>query len=153
LVLFERGSRPDFLGAARARLRTRLRRLVRAAALAEGGEALEVAVCFTDDARIAALNRDYRGFDRPTDVLAFSQREGEGGAAGDHVLGDVIVSVETARRQARGDLEAELLHLCAHGLCHLLGYDHRTDAEEAEMNARVAGLLAEAGRRGPVRAA
>ena len=48
---------------------------------------------------------------------------------------------------------AELLHLASHGLCHLLGYDHRTDAEEREMNARAAALRAEARRRGRVRAA
>jgi rRNA maturation RNase YbeY len=50
-------------------------------------------------------------------------------------------------------LAGEILFLAAHGLCHLLGYDHRNDREEAEMNARMAALLAEAARRGPVRAA
>jgi probable rRNA maturation factor len=64
-----------------------------------------------------------------------------------------VISVDTARRQARRGLPAELLHLASHGLCHLLGYDHRTDAEEREMNARAATLRAEARRRGRIRAA
>jgi probable rRNA maturation factor len=144
------------LGASeRALLRRRVARMVKAAWLAEGGRReLEVALRLTDDATIHALNRDYRGKDRPTDVLAFALREGEGGALHPHLLGDLVISVDTARRQARRrGLGGELLFLAAHGLCHLLGYDHRTDAEEAEMNARMAALLAEAARRGPVRAA
>lgn len=137
-------------------LRRQLVRMVRAAAGREG-RPLEAAFRFTTDAEIWALNRAYRRKDQPTDVLAFAQREGPPGAAGAGVLGDVVVSVETARRQARrrgpAGLAAELRVLAAHGLCHLLGYDHRDDAEEAEMNARAAALLAEAGRRGPVRPA
>jgi probable rRNA maturation factor len=145
------------LGASeRARLRRRVARMVKAAWLAEGGSGreLEVALRLTDDPTIHALNREYRRKDRPTDVLAFALREGEGGALHPHLLGDLVISVDTARRQARRrGLAGEILFLAAHGLCHLLGYDHRTDAEEAEMNARMAGLLAEAARRGPVRAA
>jgi probable rRNA maturation factor len=106
-----------------------------------------------EDAAIHALNRDYRRKDRATDVLAFAQREGPAGGLHPAVLGDVVISVETARRQARRGLYRELLHLASHGLCHLLGYDHRDDAEEREMNARAAALRAEAGRRGRVRAA
>ena len=104
-----------------------------------------------------ALNKTYRRKDAPTDVLAFAQREGPGKAAQPSLLGDIVISVETARRQARrkgpAGLHAELRTLAAHGLCHLLGYDHRDDAEEAVMNARVASLLAEASRRGHIRAA
>jgi probable rRNA maturation factor len=69
------------------------------------------------------------------------------------LLGDIVISVVTARRQARRGLYRELLHLASHGLCHLLGHDHRDDAEEREMNARAAALRDEAGRRGRVRAA
>ncbi len=138
-----------------AQLRRRISRMVRSAWRAEGGRReLEVALRLTDDATIHALNRDYRKKDRPTDVLAFALREGEGGALQPHLLGDLVISVDTARRQARRrGLAGEILFLAAHGLCHLLGYDHRTDREEAEMNARMAGLLAEAARRGPVRPA
>jgi probable rRNA maturation factor len=135
-------------------LRRRLRRMVRAAELSEGlGRELEVAVRFTGDAAIHELNRDYRRKNRPTDVLAFAQREGEFGHLHPELLGDVIVSVETAARQARRGLFRELLFLCAHGLCHLLGYDHRDDAEEAEMNARMRALLREAAGSGRVQAA
>jgi probable rRNA maturation factor len=138
-----------------ARLRRRIARMVVAAWRAEGGRReLEVALRLTDDATIHALNRDYRKKDRPTDVLAFALREGEGGGLHPHLLGDLVISVDTARRQARRrGLAGEILFLAAHGLCHLLGYDHRSDREEAEMNARMAALLAEATRRGPVQPA
>lgn len=127
--------------------------MLRAAALTEELEELEASFTFTGDAQIHELNRDYRGKDRPTDVLAFAQREGEGGHLHPEVLGDVVVSIETAERQRTQPLLDELLFLAAHGLCHLLGYDHQTDAEEAEMNARMAVLLDEAGRRGRTRPA
>ena len=133
------------------RLRRALARMVKAAALAEGRPDLEVALRLCSDAAIRELNRDYRGKDKPTDVLAFAQREA---ATADHaLLGDIVISIDTAKRQARRGLYAELLHLASHGLCHLLGYDHRDDAEEREMNARAAGLRKEAARTGRVRAA
>jgi probable rRNA maturation factor len=139
------------------RVRARVRRMARAAALTDGLRDVEVAVRFVDDAAIHALNRDFRKKDKPTDVLAFAQREGPGGALHPHVLGDVIISVETAKTQQKkrgaAGLEAELLFLASHGLCHLLGYDHRDDGEEAEMNARMAALRAEAARTGKIRAA
>lgn len=139
-----------------ARLRRHLVRMVQAAALDEG-RALEASFRLTTDAVIHELNRDYRFKDRPTDVLAFAQREGPAGAAGDGVLGDVVLSVDTARRQARGRgplaLWTELRFLASHGLCHLLGYDHADDRQEREMNARMAALLTEADRRGPVQPA
>ncbi len=139
-----------------ARLRRHLVRMVEAAARREG-RALEASFRLTSDAVIHELNRDYRAKDKPTDVLAFAQREGPPGATDHGVLGDVVLSVDTARRQQkrRGPegLWTELRFLASHGLCHLLGYDHNDDAEEAEMNARMAALLAEADRRGPVRAA
>jgi probable rRNA maturation factor len=139
-----------------AKLRRHLVRMVQAAALHEG-RALEASFRLTTDAVIHELNRDYRAKDKPTDVLAFAQREGPAGATDGGVLGDVVVSVETARRQAkrRGPLGlwTEVRFLASHGLCHLLGYDHNDDAEEAEMNARMAALLTEADRRGRVRAA
>ena len=135
-------------------LRRRIERMRRAVELAEGGEAeLELAVRIAGDAEIHALNRDFRGVDKPTDVLAFAQREGEGADLHPEILGDVVISIETAARQQKKGLFFELVFLCAHGLCHLLGYDHQTDAEEAEMDARVASLLAEAERRGPIRPA
>ncbi len=144
--------------ALRRRLRTELARMVTAAGRTEGSAVpLEVAVRLCGDAAIHELNRGYRKKNRPTDVLAFAMREGEGGALHPEVLGDIVISVETARRQARRPgrlgLYAELLFLASHGLCHLLGYDHRSDAEEATMNARMAALRVEAARRGSIRAA
>jgi probable rRNA maturation factor len=101
----------------------RLRRV-----LAGAAEALcvagEVSVVLAGDRLLHRLNRDYRGKDRPTDVLSFP---GDGGEAG---LGDVVISVETAERNARGpgrSLARELDVLALHGFLHVLGYDHETD--------------------------
>ncbi len=139
---------------ARRRLHRRGARMAAAAALADGSPWLEVGLVLTDDDEIHELNRAWRRKDRATDVLAFAMREGEGGALHPGVLGDVIISVETAARQKRRrTLEEEVYFLWSHGLCHLLGYDHRTDAEEAGMNARMAALRAEGARRGRVRPA
>jgi probable rRNA maturation factor len=139
--------------ALRARLRREVARMVKAAARHEGRPDFEVALRLTGDEAIRELNRDYRGKDKPTDVLAFAQREGEAGRLHPEVLGDIIISVPTAARQARRGLAAELLHLASHGLCHLLGYDHRDDDEERVMNARAAALRREGRRTGRVRAA
>jgi probable rRNA maturation factor len=137
----------------RRKLGAQVRRMVAAAARSEGRRDLEVTLRLVDDAVIHELNRTWRAKNKPTDVLAFAQREGPHGALQPEVLGDVVISVETARRQARRGLPAELLHLASHGLCHLLGYDHRDDEEERVMNARAAALRREARRAGRVRAA
>jgi probable rRNA maturation factor len=137
--------------ALRTALRREVARMVKAAALTEGRKDLEVALRLCDDAAIQELNRDYRNKNKPTDVLAFAQREAA--AADASLLGDIVISVDTARRQAKKGLHAELLHLASHGLCHLLGYDHRDDDEERVMNARAAALRSEAKRTGRVRAA
>lgn len=95
----------------------------------------EVSLVLCDDAFIHPLNRDHRGKDRPTDVLAFAQREGAFAFLEDRLLGDVIISVETAQRQAdeRGHaLTKELEILLVHGILHLLGFDHIED-DEAEI--------------------
>ncbi len=104
----------------------------------------ELSVVLTSDARIHALNRDFRKKDRPTDVLAFAMREGELGEVGDDLLGDVVVSVETARRQARRarrTLEGEVTMLLVHGVLHLLGWDHETAAKDRAMRAETARLV------------
>ena len=116
---------------------------------AEGcGENIEVSVVLTDDARIQNLNLQYLNKDCPTDVLAFSQDEDEEllieGES--RLLGDVIVSVDTAARQAeeRGKpLVDELDLLVAHGILHLLGYDDATTLEREQMNNRIAEILGE----------
>lgn len=89
------------------------------------------AVRFTGDRAVRRLNRDFRGHDRPTDVLSFP---GEEGPDGRH-LGDVVISVPAARRQAaeRGHpVEREVRLLVLHGLLHCLGYDHEADQGEME---------------------
>ena len=83
----------------------------------------------TDDEEIRALNRDFRFMDRATDVLSFHLQElaGESDPAGEAInLGDIVISVETARRRAPGKkLVTELQRLAIHGLCHLFGHDHK----------------------------
>jgi probable rRNA maturation factor len=137
--------------AIKAKLRREVARMVKAAALAERRTDLEVALRLCSDAAIRELNRDYRNKNQPTDVLAFAQREAA--SADRALLGDIIISVQTAKRQAKQGLYAELLHLASHGLCHLLGYDHRVVAEDTVMNDRAASLRREAARSGRVRAA
>jgi probable rRNA maturation factor len=110
---------------------------------------IEVSFVLTDDPSVHQLNKIYRGKDRPTDVLAFAMREGDFGALAGGVLGDVVVSVDTARKQAaeRGDtLVAELTMLLAHGLLHLLSWDHDTPAKDRRMRAETARLCAAAAR-------
>lgn len=80
-----------------------------------------------------AINRQYLDRDRPTNVIAFPMQEGDFGDIHPHLLGDIIVSAETAQRDAlEGDLPAEdmILYLIIHGLLHLLGYDHEGSPEE-----------------------
>jgi probable rRNA maturation factor len=115
----------------------------------------ELSVALVDDPTISELNRAYRKKARPTDVLSFPQSEIDlrtgpmTRPAG--LLGDVIISVPTARRQARRrrrPLLDEITTLLAHGLLHLVGFDHHTDAEERQMNERARQLEASAVRRG-----
>lgn len=110
-------------------------------------ENCEVSVVLTDDGTIQELNRDYRGIDAPTDVLSFSQAEGEGGfetEAEENLLGDIVISVETAQRQAEQQghsMEHEIDVLIVHGVLHLLGYDHAEPEEEKKMFSRQAEIL------------
>jgi probable rRNA maturation factor len=107
----------------------------------------ELSIVLTDDDQIRKLNRIYRNKNRPTDVLAFAQREGEHGDQAGHLLGDVVVSIPTARRQAEAaarDLGSELTMLLAHGLLHLLGWDHETPAKDRAMRAETDRLCAAA---------
>lgn len=104
----------------------------------------ELSVLLCDDATIHELNRDYRKKNKPTDVLAFAMREGEDGHLAGDLLGDVIISLETATRQAkeRGVVTRdEVMMLLAHGLLHLLGWDHQTDADDKRMRAETDRML------------
>lgn len=114
----------------------------------------ELSVVLCGDEVIHELNREWRGKDRPTDVLAFAMGEGEAGGISPGLLGDVVISVDTARRQAPEHgrtILGEVTMLLAHGLLHLLGYDHRTPDEDRRMRAKVDALTTVAGRRDPVR--
>ena len=104
----------------------------------------ELSVLLVSDPEMQRLNRDWRGKDRATDVLAFAQGEGVGGAPAG-LLGDVVISVDTARRQARTGrrpLGREAERLLVHGLLHLLGYDHERSAREARRMERRERVLA-----------
>jgi len=109
----------------------------------------ELSILLTNDASIRELNREHRGKDKPTDVLAFpldshitaARRRGaasnEPSTLAPRLLGDVVISLQTAERQARArkrELLAEVRFLLAHGLLHLIGYDHATASQKHRMD-------------------
>jgi probable rRNA maturation factor len=105
----------------------------------------ELSILLCDDAVIHELNRTYRKKDRPTDVLAFALREGEGAEFAGNALGDVVISLDTAQRQADEHGHSttnEVYVLLAHGLLLLLGWDHRNDGEDRRMKREVTRLVA-----------
>jgi probable rRNA maturation factor len=105
----------------------------------------ELSILLCDDGTIRQLNRRYRNKNKATDVLAFPMQEGPGPATNPGLLGDVVISVPTAARQAEEHdrpIIQEVTFLLAHGLLHLLGYDHATKREEREMRAQTEDLLA-----------
>ncbi len=100
----------------------------------------EVSLVLADDEYIHHLNKQYRGKDCATDVLSFALNEGDEPVIVDgpdeNLLGDIVISLETAMRQAEEfghALERELAYLTIHGMLHLLGYDHDTAEEQREM--------------------
>jgi len=124
-----------------------LRRVARRILSASGCPEARLSILLTDDAGIRELNRDWLGKDRPTNVISFAMQEGEGAGVQADLLGDVVISVETAARDAAEagvSCEHELYFLLLHGILHLLGYDHeRGSAAEAQrMEAREQELFA-----------
>jgi probable rRNA maturation factor len=118
----------------RRRLRSRAVRLLREL----GCPRAELSIALVDDATIASLNAQYRGIDRATDVLSFSLVEGKHAERRGALLGDVVVSLDTAAvqaRRARRTLDDEVLRLLIHGTLHLLGHDHVRDDEARRMRA------------------
>jgi len=116
----------------RPRLRERAERML--AELCHAGSELSVAL--VDDATMATLNAGWRGRRGPTDVLAFSLLEGAHAEHRGPLLGDVVISLETAARQARRarrSLDDEVARLLVHGVLHLLGHDHQRPAERRAM--------------------
>ena len=140
-------------------LRGVIRRAINAALKYEKVEfEAEVSVTLTDNEGIHELNRDFRGIDRPTDVLSFPLFDGdlsesdltdENGEKRKVPLGDIVVSMEKALEQATEydhSLERELAFLCVHSVLHLLGYDHeRGEEEEKDMFRRQDEILSAAG--------
>jgi len=110
----------------------RLDRQARAILSDVGEAAAELGILFVGDQRMRSLNRQYRGKDRTTDVLAFAMREAPHSSS--TVLGDVVIAVPTAVRQAKEgqrSLDEELTVLLVHGILHLCGYDHERSEKEA----------------------
>jgi probable rRNA maturation factor len=126
---------------------------VAVATLQHGGASEgEVTLVIANDDLLHQLNRDYRGIDAPTDVLSFAAQEEAAGQdvfvsapEAQNYLGDVVISFPTAERQAAAvghSVVEELCLLTVHGVLHLLGYDHASAEEEADMWARQAQILA-----------
>lgn len=139
-----------------------LDKLLQTAGEAEGVTEGEVALTFVSDEAIHELNREYRGIDRPTDVLSFAMNEsldeemdivyeleeGEELEEMTDVLGDIIISVERAQAQAEDyghSLTREIGFLFVHGFLHLLGYDHQDVASEKVMMGKQEAVLAQVG--------
>jgi probable rRNA maturation factor len=111
----------------------------------------ELAVMLTDDAGIRTLNRNWRGIDKPTNVLSFPALQPTGQPRpGDapRMLGDIAVAYETTRREADDEqkpFDHQLSHLAVHGFLHLIGYDHECDADAEIMEALETEILAQLG--------
>lgn len=134
---------PDAIRGARVDV-ARLRRAANAILRGIGQAKAELSVALVDDSSIAELNGQYRAKPRPTDVLSFSLVEGDYADHRGGMLGDVVISVETAAAQAaerhRG-LDETVARLLLHGVLHLIGHDHEDDDEAREMQAEERRLL------------
>jgi probable rRNA maturation factor len=115
-----------------------VRKAVRTAAIAASTPRAELAIVLTDDSAIKALNRDWRGQDKPTNVLSFPAAHAPaGGKRAAVALGDIVIAYQTTAREARAERKPfadHLSHLAVHGFLHLVGYDHETlrDARKME---------------------
>ena len=118
-----------------------------AAAFAETGVvgSSELSIVFSDDAHIRSLNADWRGKDKPTNVLSFPAFPFVMGGPLPPMLGDIVLAAETVAREAALEgkpVDNHIAHLVIHGLLHLLGHDHETDAEAEAMEAIERAALA-----------
>jgi probable rRNA maturation factor len=98
---------------------------------------VEVSIVLTDDKDIATLNREWRGIDKPTNVLSFPA-SGHKAGEGTRLLGDIVIAYQTLERECEDGNRVflhHLAHLTIHGFLHLSGYDHQTDAQAEEMEA------------------
>lgn len=125
-------------------MKTLIIKAVEDALLMEGCEGCEVSIFLTDDDEIHRLNNLYRDVDKPTDVLAFAMREGVDGNLNQELLGDVVISLPRAEQQANTychSFEVEMLFLVAHGVLHLLGYEHDEEDEMLVMQDKQKNIL------------
>ena len=107
-------------------------------------DASELSLLFVDDSYIKKLNRKYRGVNSSTDVLAFPMREGKGFSRDSLILGDVVVSAETAKREAEKrnvSIQKEMRLYVVHGILHLLRYDDKNPGDRKRMKAKELELL------------
>jgi probable rRNA maturation factor len=125
------------------------RAIVSAASAAPGqADRAELAVMLTDDAGIRTLNHDWRGIDKPTNVLSFPAVVLPGGGSQPRALGDIAIAFETTRREAKTENKPfghHLSHLAVHGFLHLIGYDHETDDDAETMEQLERDILARLG--------
>ena len=124
---------------------TALRSAIAEASVDMSTKDAELAIVLTDDARIRALNRVWRGFDKPTNVLSFPA-EGRGtGQGAPTLLGDIVIAYETSKREALAQdtpFLHYLAHLAVHGFLHLRGYDHEAEDEAEKMERLERQILA-----------
>lgn len=115
---------------------------------AVGETASALSISFVNDAQIREINREHRGKDKATDVLSFPLAAPDAPGAGERLLGDVVISVDTAKRQAAdydASLEAEVNRLLIHGVLHIMGHDHEETEEQRRMRAEERRLAAAIG--------
>ena len=108
----------------------------------------ELSVLVADDPTLRALNLEWRGIDKPTNVLSFPGSELSAGDPSDPVLGDIAISFETVWREAaleNKQVDAHFLHLIIHGFLHLFGYDHETEEQADEMEGLEIRILEQLG--------
>jgi probable rRNA maturation factor len=134
-----------------------LRRALEAAAEAVSTSAAELAIVLSDDSRVRRLNGEWRGIDKPTNVLSFPSPEAGRDTAqrGPRLLGDIVIAFETTAREAKDEHKPfahHLSHLAVHGFLHLVGYDHENDADAEAMEACERTILARLGVPDPYRA-
>jgi probable rRNA maturation factor len=132
---------------AQPRARRAIRTAIDAAAAATRRKTFEVSVMLTHDRAIRALNRDWRGFDKATNVLSFPAAAAAGGPKSP-LLGDIVIAYETVAREAKAEHKAflhHLSHLAVHGFLHLIGYDHEMSREAETMEALERRILARLG--------
>jgi probable rRNA maturation factor len=110
----------------------------------------EISILIVDDPQIEDLNQQYLNRQGPTNVIAFAMREGEFSDVSPHLLGDVVISIDTAAREAQmaaTSMEQRFNELLVHGILHLMGYDHETSADDARVmedkNKEILALLSE----------